>query len=802
MLLNPYVCGQPVSSDQFFGREEELRVLTGRIVESVHPQPCAVIGETWIGRTSLLRHFTKNIASMRPDLVIRSYNVSDEFKKTGNTIEFYRRFITMIAEDLDEYEFAHEEARKAADESIPMGPLMKLIKRYFRSIRDAGYWLLLVLDGFDYTTELFAFDPMGWRLLRELGSNQDYGLCYLLASRTPLEQLERDANLSSSRFAGIFTTGTIRLALMPEHEAGMLVDLPMKRLGLHWPPLQRELALHVGGGHPALLQMTCFYLFQRYVAGTLEAVRNEDQLIRALQEQYKHFLTWQRERLEEAKLFHILLSLAHGVPVDASERQIDELVSLGHLLRTEGKYDRFRPISPVQDFYLHAYGRQVTLWPKVEETEDVLQYLVESRYQDALGQDWLDEVRRCTTETGDAMDMVSRWEATRERENSNPFATLNTRNRLIQYASIADLKELIKQHSEMFQDAFPRTKFQQAEQALNVLQAARSPEAHYRRISNNEATYVEDCCRELLAALGPALQHPVNGSSEIIRLPQVDDVVDNKYVIEAFLQSTNHSQVARAWDKNLNRAVAIKFLLLDARLNREQRVASHRLLGREGQIIAKLMNRTHYNIGIVLAALPEYPAIVTLWLESKEPSFEEMVLNPALQMPLPRILSIGIQLADALAYLQEQGIVHRDIKPSNILLNEAGDPVLIDFHVARALNFDTITSTISGYVGSPAYSAPEQFEQPDSVSSPADIFALGVVLYQALTHELPYPDGNEPALYTTDQLPEPERRTIPERLYEILRAMLSQWPNKRPKARVLRDQLQAYLSSLETGRTK
>lgn len=112
-------------------------------------------------------------------------------------------------------------------------------------------------------------------------------------------------------------------------------------------------------------------------------------------------------------------------------------------------------------------------------------------------------------------------------------------------------------------------------------------------------------------------------------------------------------------------------------------------------------------------------------------------------------LAIVPQVCDALQYAHDQGIVHRDIKPENILLDRSGRVKVADFGIAKvvAAVCDPIRSgdtpvpenqTLAGkIIGTPQYMAPEQIEHPSDVDHRADIYALGVILYQMLTGELP-----------------------------------------------------------------
>ena len=103
---------------------------------------------------------------------------------------------------------------------------------------------------------------------------------------------------------------------------------------------------------------------------------------------------------------------------------------------------------------------------------------------------------------------------------------------------------------------------------------------------------------------------------------------------------------------------------------------------------------------------------------------------------------IATQLADALQYCHEQGVVHRDLKPENILIEPAGTVKLVDFGIAllrgaRRLTFRRLTT---GF-GTPDYMAPEQV-QGDRGDARTDVYALGVMLYEMLTGDVPYHGDN------------------------------------------------------------
>src|SRR5574341_1376933 len=103
-----------------------------------------------------------------------------------------------------------------------------------------------------------------------------------------------------------------------------------------------------------------------------------------------------------------------------------------------------------------------------------------------------------------------------------------------------------------------------------------------------------------------------------------------------------------------------------------------------------------------------------------------------------RALQIAAQVCDALEFAHGHGIVHRDIKPQNVLLTTDGQVKVTDFGIARALSSATITQT-GTVLGSVQYLSPEQ-ARGGAVGRPADLYSLGVVLYEMVTGELPF-DG-------------------------------------------------------------
>jgi predicted Ser/Thr protein kinase/type II secretory pathway pseudopilin PulG len=189
--------------------------------------------------------------------------------------------------------------------------------------------------------------------------------------------------------------------------------------------------------------------------------------------------------------------------------------------------------------------------------------------------------------------------------------------------------------------------------------------------------------------------------------------------------------VYKTRQKNLDRLVALKVIPPEAA--KDATFAER--FAREARALARL---NHPNIvtvydfgqaGDVYYLLMEYVDGVNL-----------RHAQQASRLAPQEALAIVPQICDALQYAHDQGVVHRDIKPENILLDRAGHVKIADFGLAKMLGKGPDDFTLTGtqqVMGTPRYMAPEQIEKPASVDHRADIYSLGVVIYEMLTGELP-----------------------------------------------------------------
>lgn len=150
-----------------------------------------------------------------------------------------------------------------------------------------------------------------------------------------------------------------------------------------------------------------------------------------------------------------------------------------------------------------------------------------------------------------------------------------------------------------------------------------------------------------------------------------------------------------------------------------------------------------------------------------------------------------VKVAEAVHHAHQQDVIHRDLKPANILVDETGQPKILDFGVARVLGAERSSAAVAQtqigvLVGTPSYMSPEQTEaDPDLFDQRSDVYALGVITYKLLAGELPYQfAGGVAAVISTIQETTPKGLgDIDERLRGDLETVVSKALAKEPKQR-------------------
>lgn len=266
-------------------------------------------------------------------------------------------------------------------------------------------------------------------------------------------------------------------------------------------------------------------------------------------------------------------------------------------------------------------------------------------------------------------------------------------------------------------------------------------------------------------------------------------LVDGRYRLGDLLGGGAVADVYRAVDERLERPVAVKLFRGDAAAQLQRHDAEMRTL-------AALDHRslvTVFDAGT--DAETDQPYLVMQLIEG--PTLAEQLRQGSIDPT--RVATYGAELADALGYVHERGLVHRDVKPANVLISADGRVHLTDFGIARLV--DAAHETRTGDVlGTPAYFAPEQVAA-EPVGPPADIYALGLVLIESLTGKRPF-EGTavEVAMARLARAPEVPA-TLSADWRSLLTAMTTRDPAVRPAATAVAEALRLLAEDEPLGAT-
>jgi len=252
-----------------------------------------------------------------------------------------------------------------------------------------------------------------------------------------------------------------------------------------------------------------------------------------------------------------------------------------------------------------------------------------------------------------------------------------------------------------------------------------------------------------------------------------------RYQILEQLGEGGMATVYKAYDTRLERNVAFKVLRTDQFVPAQLQMVLQRF-EREAKSLAKLSNPNIVNI----LDFGENEGMPYLVMEYLPGGTLKQKLGQAI--PWQKAVQILLPIARGLAYAHLHGVIHRDVKPANILLSEIDVPILTDFGIAKLLEgTDGHTLTGSGVgIGTPEYMAPEQGIGASTIDNRADVYSLGIVLYEMVTGRKPYTADTPMAVVLkqmTDPLPRPTQfvSELPETVEHILFKALAKEPADR-----------------------
>ena len=204
---------------------------------------------------------------------------------------------------------------------------------------------------------------------------------------------------------------------------------------------------------------------------------------------------------------------------------------------------------------------------------------------------------------------------------------------------------------------------------------------------------------------------------------------DDRYTIQRKVGEGGMGVVFEALEDARGRRIAIKFLNTDGGGNSE----TLQRFRREGSRFAKIR---HPNI-VRVYGMGRARGMLYIASEFVDGVDLYHIMKQEGAMDIERALSIVEDVARGLGEAHGCGVIHRDLKPENIMITREGAVKVLDFGIAKDLNASVALTVKGAYLGTPSYSAPEQIRGED-IDGRADIFSLGVILYELVTAESPF----------------------------------------------------------------
>ena len=279
----------------------------------------------------------------------------------------------------------------------------------------------------------------------------------------------------------------------------------------------------------------------------------------------------------------------------------------------------------------------------------------------------------------------------------------------------------------------------------------------------------------------------------------VGEVLADRYELEELVGTGGMSSVFRAHDRLLDRKVALK--ILHQQYSGDDDYVER--FKREARSVAAL---SHPNVVTVIDR-GEHEDRQFIVFEYVEGENLKRLIERRGPAPVPNALELAIQIARGLAFAHQQGLIHRDVKPQNVLLNGDGRAKVTDFGIARSLNVQRGMTQTGTVLGTSDYIAPEQ-AQGQRVDEHTDVYSLGVVVYELLTGEVPFPGEHFVAVAMRHINEEPpsvreKRPDVPVRVDEAVRRAMAKRPEDRfPTMDAFCAELEACLAEFQAAGTQ
>lgn len=480
---------------RFIGRERIIRQIENRIVNVPSPLNLAIIGLHGTGKTSLVNKIITEHEDKLHEKKILPIQVqfTDFLEKEHSSgfLEFFHVLVDQCVTKMSTLNWLTQEIQASVDLISNTLTTGLEIKNFFRIVKNAGYRILFIIDGFDRAREFFN-GTHPFQFLRSL-ADEDYGLSLLLTSRRSIREIEERAGSNFLYLYNLFIASTVRLEMFsPEDLDTYFSELSEK---IPYSDQVEERILFYCGAHPLLLKMLSLQIVEQFQeCNKIDVDKAFNDLKLSFSDFYNDIINFLREQGMLNKLLQILF----GPIVDVKNDEVNEFERYGLIKVPTGKDVYFAYSEHFQD-YLSRQEFAAELWPLWNKTEKAFREVIATTLSESEGDgdNWIDnlEIR--------FSNLKGIFDNCREiQEKEKKFAAGSVSLDLIHYTYISDLFQIIfvKQlWNSYFQDIFGHNK-SYWEERNQFLARCRNALAHHREniLDLNQIRDLEKYCNEIL----------------------------------------------------------------------------------------------------------------------------------------------------------------------------------------------------------------------------------------------------------------------------------------------------------------
>jgi hypothetical protein len=487
-FCNPFANnGNIVYGDDFIGRQDEIRTIQQRVINSAQAGCLAIVGAPRIGKSSLAYNALIYPQKKLNEQKILSFRIN--LPDLKNHQDLFRELVKQTLESLDDADSEDEslfiKGRSLLEKNLQWLDLQFEVRRFFKTVKRSKWRVVAVIDEFDEARHIFK-DGVGFQALRELAYQPEWSICLVTVSRRSLSEIANQADFDISNLPGIFKDETLRCFNQEE-----LRDLlnKLQKIGFDVNDESFKFIWDNTGGHPHLASALAFELANSWLNS------HQYNLEQTLQESTSEFLKYYDnliDILKEDGSLDKLLQILFGPLITVTKFDAEKFMRYGLIEPNSDGY--YKVFSSHFEDYLRLVGRSIDLWPLWRDTERKLRLVITEIMEIEYGENWalkLEDARPKLKKILGDCRKVQEGEKTK-------FGGRASTN-LLDFTYPMNLYDIIASHWSSFDKILKQDKKYWSDR-FGLLAKLRNPMAHIRDevIQEHERQIAEGYCQEIL----------------------------------------------------------------------------------------------------------------------------------------------------------------------------------------------------------------------------------------------------------------------------------------------------------------